>query len=134
MFDAVEALEIMITGIYFAIEFESKGGKMCVGSQISGSTRGAEQIAQNEPMFFSGNDGSNVWLCQPRVDVLQGGLRREGMSHDGRVGYDAKECQDHSPCQADVLTARQDLLEPSPCGIMMRRCGIDRINQQVGVD
>lgn len=134
MFDAVEALEIMITGIYFAIEFEGKGGKMCIGGQISGRAGGAEQIAQNEPVFFAGHDGLDVGLCQPRVEVLEGSLGREGMSHDSRVGYDSKECQDHTPCQADVITARQDLLEPSPRGIMMGRCRIDRINQQVGVD
>jgi len=65
MFDAVEALEIMIAGIYFAIEFEDKGGKMCVGGQISGSTGGAEQMAQNQPMFFAGHNGLDTRLRQP---------------------------------------------------------------------
>lgn len=72
--DPREPLKIVVGRIDFTTMFDSEGGEMRIGSQITASAGSIEQAAEHDPVLRSRSDRSDGWLCEPTVHVAQRGV------------------------------------------------------------
>lgn len=76
---------------------------MRIGGQVTRGPAGCQQAAEDRPVLFAGTDQFHEGLTHPAVDVADGMLGGERVSHDPGMGGNAHEREGRNPRYADRL-------------------------------
>src|SRR5437867_6991479 len=85
-------------------------------------------------MSRRGPDQQNARLLKPRVDLSRRLLERQRRMDRARVRGDPDKRQQHEPREANGGRVRQLLAPPGFGRRMKRRTGVNRVNEQIGIN
>lgn len=133
-FDTGKSPEIVVGGGNCAAILDSECCQMCIRREVSCHSAAEQEIPEHRPVLLAGADEGYVRLSQPFVYRNEGLFYCQRFAQNAGASDDPDEGQNDDPRQADTGIAGQCLLKPTTRARVMRRVGVDSLDQQIGVE
>ncbi len=128
-----ESTEVAVEAAQLGTVLDGKRGEVGVGDEIAARACADQQARQHGGVAFSGVKEAGARVVEPVVDLPQGLIDGERARKDAGACGDAQETQQHDPGIANAVGRVMRVFQPARCGGLLRRIGVDRVQQHVEV-
>jgi len=128
-----KAGEVRVAGADFRLVLDGKSGKMGVGYRVTADAHSLQQTAQDHSVPHRGFDNATGRLGQPFLDIRKGLGNGQGIRKDSRIRADPQNTEQDIPGPAERFLSIERIIQSVAASRVLRRRGVDRVEQNVHV-